>query len=56
MAEALGIASGAISIVAFAIDATKGILWYYGTWKTQAEDVQEMLASVNGLERTLEVL
>ena len=56
MAEALGIASGAISIVAFAIDATKDILWYYGAWKNQGEDVKEMLASVNDLKGTLEFL
>jgi Fungal N-terminal domain of STAND proteins len=56
MAEALGIASGAISIVAFAIDATKDILWYYGAWKNQGGDVKEMLASVNDLKGTLEFL
>jgi hypothetical protein len=56
MAETLGIASGAISIVAFAIDATKDILWYYGAWKNQGEDVEQMLTSVNGLKGTLESL
>jgi hypothetical protein len=56
MVEALGIASGTIGIVAFAIDRTKDILWYYGAWKNQGEDVKEMLASVNDLKGTLEFL
>jgi hypothetical protein len=56
MGEALGVASSAIGIISHGIQTARGILWYYGAWKSQDNDISNMRASLENLTETLEVL
>jgi|SRR5579862_6436833 len=56
MAEALGVASGVAGIVSLGIQLTQGLLKYYGSWKDYDNDISDMCASLDSLQRTLTIL
>ena len=56
MAEAFGIASGVVGIVSFGIQVTQELLKYYGSWKSQDDDISNMYASVESLSERLTIL
>jgi hypothetical protein len=56
MAEVLGVASGAVSIVSIGIQVARGLLEYYESWKNQGQDISDMCISLESLLRTLIVV
>jgi hypothetical protein len=56
MAEVFGVASIVVSVISFGIQTAQGILWYYGAWNHQDEDVLSMCSSLDNLNGTLDVL
>ena len=56
MAEALGVAGSVVGIVSLGIQLTQGLLKYYGSWKDQDNDISDMCASLDSLQRTLTIL
>lgn len=56
MTEALGVAGSVVGIVSLGIQLTQGLLKYYGSWKDQDNDISDMCASLDSLQRTLTIL
>ena len=56
MGEAFGVAGSAVGIISAGIQTAQGILWYYGAWKSQDDDVLRICASLDNLKGTLDVL
>ncbi|KAI9764300.1 MAG: hypothetical protein M1839_005966 [Geoglossum umbratile] len=56
MAEALGVAGSAVGIVSLGIQLTQGLPKHYGSWKDQDNDISDMCASLDSLQRTLTIL
>ncbi|KAH0536219.1 hypothetical protein FGG08_006886, partial [Glutinoglossum americanum] len=56
MAEALGVAGSVVGIVSLGIQLTQGLLKYYESWEDQDNDISDMCASLDSLQRTLTIL
>jgi hypothetical protein len=56
MSEAFGVASSAVGVISLGIQIAQGILWYYGAWQGQDDDVLRICASLDNLKGTLDVL
>ena len=56
MSEAFGVASSAVGVISLGIQIAQGILWYYGAWQGQDDDVLRICASLGNLKGTLDVL
>lgn len=56
MGEAFGVAGSTVSVISLGIQTAQGILWYYGAWQGQDEDVLRICSSLDNLKGTLDVL
>jgi hypothetical protein len=56
MGEAFGVAGSAVGVISLGIQTAQGILWYYGAWQGQDEDVLRICSSLDNLKGTLDVL
>ncbi|KAI9860058.1 MAG: hypothetical protein M1813_006406 [Trichoglossum hirsutum] len=56
MVEALGVAGSVVGIVSLGIQLTQGLLKYYRSWKDQDNDISDVCASLDSLQRTLTIL
>lgn len=55
MAE-LGAAASVAGIISFGIQIAQGLLYYYGSWRDQDDNVADMCVSLDNLSSTLAVL
>lgn len=53
MADPLG---SAVGIISLGIQVCRGLLQYYGSWKSQTQSIAKMVSSVESLTSTLELL
>lgn len=56
MAEVIGVIGSAVGVISFGLQAAKGLISYYQSYKDSWNDVTRMVSSLESLATTLETL